>query len=142
MNDTIKMYKHRGDWQPLENIKQALKHYFGHDAFLPDQREIIQKVLSGRDSFVLMPTGAGKSLIYQFSSLVMPGLTVVVSPLIALMQDQVDRLQANGIPATFINSSLSNNERFERERDALHGKLKLLYVAPERLLTQNFLSLL
>src|SRR5207302_1078349 len=86
--------------------------------------------------------GAGKSLVYQFSSLLMPGLTVVISPLIALMQDQVDRLQANGIAATFINSSLSGEERVERERAVLTGKLKLLYVAPERLVTLPFLSLL
>ena len=126
----------------LENIEETLKQYFGHDSFLMGQREIIQQVLSGRDTFVLMPTGAGKSLIYQFSSLLMPGLTIVISPLIALMQDQVDRLQANGIAATFINSSLSSDERFKRERVALNGKLKLLYLAPERLLTQSYLSLL
>ena len=124
------------------NIESTLKQYFGHSTFLPGQRKIIQQVLSGRDAFVLMPTGAGKSLIYQFSSLVMPGLTVVISPLIALMQDQVDRLQANGIAALFINSSLSSSERLNRERDVLNGKHKLLYVAPERLLTQSCLSLL
>jgi len=126
----------------LENIEQVLKQYFGYDTFLPGQLEIIQTVVSGRDAFVLMPTGAGKSLIYQLSSLLLPGLTVVVSPLIALMQDQVDRLQANGIAATFINSFLSNSERTDRERDVLNGKIKLLYVAPERLLTGSFLSLL
>lgn len=126
----------------LENIEDTLKQYFGHDSFLMGQREIIQQVLSGRDAFILMPTGAGKSLVYQFSSLLMSGLTIVISPLIALMQDQVDRLQANGIAATFINSSLSSNERLERERAALKGELKLLYLAPERLLTQSCLSLL
>lgn len=126
----------------LENIEYTLKQYFGHDSFLMGQREIIQQVLSGRDAFILMPTGAGKSLVYQFSSLLMSGLTIVISPLIALMQDQVDRLQANGIAATFINSSLSSNERLERERAALNGKLKLLYLAPERLLTLSCLSLL
>ena len=126
----------------LENIEDTLKQYFGHDAFLMGQREIIQQVLCGQDTFVLMPTGAGKSLVYQFSSLLMPGLTIVISPLIALMQDQVDRLQANGIAATFINSSLSSNERIDRERAALNGQLKLLYVAPERLLTLSCLSLL
>src|SRR5258708_37201104 len=89
-----------------------------------------------------MPTGGGKSLIYQLSALLLPGLTVVISPLIALMQDQVERLKANGIPATFINSSLSSNERTQRERDALTGRLKLLYLAPERLLTSEFLTLL
>ena len=131
-----------GESLTLEYIEQILKQYFGHDTFLPGQRKIIQQVLSGRDVFVLMSTGAGKSLIYQISSLVMPGMTVVISPLIALMQDQVDRLQANGIAATFINSSLSSSEQVNRERDTLNGKIKLLYVAPERLLTKNFLSLL
>jgi ATP-dependent DNA helicase RecQ len=141
-SDIIGVGKQRGDCQPLENIERTLKQYFGHSTFLPGQREIIQQVISRRDAFILMPTGAGKSLIYQFSSLLMPGLTVVISPLIALMQDQVDRLQANGIAALFINSSLSSSERFNRERDVLNGKHKLLYVAPERLLTQSFLSLL
>lgn len=126
----------------MENIEDTLKQYFGHDSFLMGQRGIIQQVLSGRDAFILMPTGAGKSLIYQFSSLLMSGLTIVISPLIALMQDQVDRLQANGIAATFINSSLSSDERLERERAALNGKLKLLYLAPERLMTLSCLSLL
>ena len=123
----------------LKNIEDTLKQYFGHDAFLQGQREIIQQVLSKQDAFILMPTGAGKSLVYQFSSLLMPGLTVVISPLIALMQDQVDRLQANGIAATFINSSLSTDERFDRQQAALNGKLKLLYIAPERLVTLPFL---
>jgi ATP-dependent DNA helicase RecQ len=126
----------------LENLEHTLKKYFGHDTFLQGQHEIIQQVLSRRDAFILMPTGAGKSLIYQFSSLLMPGLTVVISPLIALMQDQVDRLQANGIPATFINSSLDTEERLNRQQAILKGKLKLLYIAPERLVTLPFLSLL
>jgi ATP-dependent DNA helicase RecQ len=126
----------------LENLEDTLKKYFGHDTFLQGQREIIQQVLSRRDAFILMPTGAGKSLIYQFSSLLMPGLTVVISPLIALMQDQVDRLQANGIAATFINSSLDTEERLNRQQAILNGKLKLLYIAPERLVTLSFLSLL
>ncbi|HWS84101.1 MAG TPA: DNA helicase RecQ [Ktedonobacteraceae bacterium] len=126
----------------LENIEDTLKQYFGHDTFLQGQREVIQQVLSKQDAFILMPTGAGKSLVYQFSSLLMPGLTVVISPLIALMQDQVDRLQANGIAATFINSSLDTEERLDRQQAALNGKLKLLYIAPERLVTLLFLSLL
>lgn len=123
-------------------IEQQLKQYFGYDAFLPGQYEVIKHVLSGRDAFVLMPTGAGKSLIYQFSGLLLPGITIIISPLIALMQDQVDRLQANGIAATFINSTLSNSQRVQREQDMLSGRLKLVYVAPERLLTRNFLALL
>lgn len=124
------------------DIEQQLKQYFGYDAFLPGQREVIEHTLSGRDAFVLMPTGAGKSLIYQFSGLLLPGVTIIVSPLIALMQDQVDRLQVNGIAATFVNSSLSNDERVQRERAILTGSIKLVYVAPERLLTRNFLALL
>src|SRR5215469_5556856 len=104
----------KGRLQHLQDIEQKLKQYFGHSTFLPGQRKVIQQVLYGRDAFVLMPTGAGKSLIYQFSSLLMPGLTVVITPLIALMQDQVDRLQANGIAAIFINSTLSNSERSNR----------------------------
>src|SRR6266568_2549839 len=123
-------------------IEQTLKQHFGFERFWAGQREIVEQVLAGRDAFVLMPTGAGKSLTYQLPALLMPGLTIVVSPLIALMQDQVDRLRANGIAATFINSSLDSNERFQREQAAAHGAVKLLYVAPERLMGQNFLYFL
>jgi ATP-dependent DNA helicase RecQ len=126
----------------LQSIEQTLKQYFGHDTFWPGQQQIIEQILLGRDGFALMPTGGGKSLTYQLPALLLPGLTVVISPLIALMHDQVDRLRANGIAATFINSSLDPLERSQRERAALNGKLKLLYVAPERLLSQNFLYLL
>jgi len=126
----------------LQSIEQTLKGYFGHDTFWPGQRQIIEQTLSGRDAFALMPTGGGKSLTYQLPALLLPGLTVVISPLIALMHDQVDRLKANGIAATFINSSLDSLERSQRERAALNGRLKLLYVAPERLLGENFLYLL
>jgi ATP-dependent DNA helicase RecQ len=128
--------------QALIDIEEALKQHFGYDIFLPGQQECIEQVLAGRDAFVLMPTGGGKSLIYQLSALLLSGLTVVISPLIALMQDQVERLKANGIPATFINSSLSSNERVQRERALLTGRVKLLYLAPERLLTSEFLTLL
>ncbi len=126
----------------LEKIEQALRQYFGYETFWAGQREIIEYVLDGCDAFVLMPTGGGKSLIYQLPALLMPGLTVVISPLIALMQDQVDRLRTNGIAASFVNSTLSPDERFARERAALNGRLKLLYVAPERLVGGNFLSFL
>lgn len=126
----------------MRTIEHVLKQYFGHDAFRPGQLEVVEQILAGRDSFVLMPTGGGKSLIYQLPALVLPGLTVVISPLIALMHDQVDRLKANGIAATFINSSLSNAERMQRELAAINGELNLLYVAPERLMGSNFLSLL
>jgi len=126
----------------LQDIEQGLKEYFGYDSFRPGQQEIIEQALSGRDAFVLMPTGGGKSLTYQLPALLLPGLAVVISPLIALMHDQVDQLRANGIGATFINSSLDSLERSQRERAALNGRVKLLYVAPERLLSESFLYLL
>ncbi len=126
----------------MDKIEQALKQYFGHESFRAGQREIIEYALDGYDAFVLMPTGGGKSLVYQLPALLMSGLTVVISPLIALMQDQVDRMRANGLPASFVNSTLSSVERIERERAALNGQLKLLYVAPERLVSGNFLSFL
>ncbi len=126
----------------MDELTAALKAHFGYEAFLPGQREVIAPVLAGRDAFALMPTGGGKSLIYQLAALMRPGLTVVVSPLIALMQDQVDRLQANGIAATFVNSALSGDERTRRERAALEGRVKLLYLAPERLLTGSIIGLL
>ena len=126
----------------MDNVDRALKQYFGYEAFLPGQRQVVDQVLARRDALVLMPTGGGKSLIYQLPALLLPGLTVVVSPLIALMQDQVDRLEANGIPATFVNSSLSPIDRARRERAVMQGEMKLLYVAPERLLSDGFLSFL
>src|SRR5437016_11338816 len=100
-------------------IEQTLKQHFGFERFWAGQREVVEQVLARHDAFVLMPTGGGKSLTYQLPALLMPGLTVVVSPLIALMQDQVDRLQANGVPATFVNSSLNPSERSLREWSAM-----------------------
>jgi ATP-dependent DNA helicase RecQ len=126
----------------LNSIEQALKQYFGYDTFLAGQHEVISMALESRDTLVLMPTGGGKSLTYQLPALLLPGLTVVISPLIALMQDQVDRLHANGIAATFINSSLAPDERERREEATLRGEVKLLYVAPERVLTLSFTTLL
>jgi ATP-dependent DNA helicase RecQ len=126
----------------MDSIEQALKNSFGHATFRPGQRQIVDMVLARRDALVLMPTGGGKSLTYQLPALLQPGLTVVISPLIALMQDQVERLEANGIPATFINSSLAPEERARREQAAARGDYKLLYVSPERLLGEGFLALL
>ena len=126
----------------LNTTEQTLKQYFGHDAFLPGQQDIVEHMLAGRDALILMPTGGGKSLTYQLPALMLPGITIVISPLIALMQDQVDRLQANGIAATFINSTLGAVERSQRERALLNGQLKLVYVAPERLMSESFLTLL
>ncbi len=124
----------------FSSLEQALKHYFGYDSFRPGQRSIVEKALQNQDLLVIMPTGGGKSLCYQLPALLKPGLMIVVSPLIALMQDQVQALQDNGIPATFLNSSLSSSELRERERAVLAGEMKLLYVAPERLLGEGLLS--
>lgn len=111
----------------------VLKKYFGYDQFRPQQAEIIDHVLSGRDCLVLMPTGGGKSVCYQVPALLLPGIAVVISPLIALMRDQVDALRAIGIPAAYLNSSLSPSEQSQVLADCLSEKIKLLYVAPERL---------
>ena len=119
-----------------------LKRYFGYDEFLPLQEEIITSVLNGEDALVLMPTGGGKSLCYQLPALRFDGLTLVVSPLIALMKDQVDALKSNGIPAAFINSTLPFAELLRVQEQALQGVLKILYVAPERLSLPNFQTFL
>ena len=124
------------------SLEQALKHFFGYDSFRPGQREIVEAALQKRDMMIVMPTGGGKSLCFQLPALLKPGLTVVVSPLIALMQDQVEALQDNGIGATFLNSTLSSQETRSRETEILEGKIKLLYVAPERLLGERFLPFL
>ncbi|MEM9768380.1 MAG: DNA helicase RecQ, partial [Cyanobacteria bacterium P01_D01_bin.71] len=122
----------------LPSLESALKHFFGYDQFRLDQRAVIEQFLQRRDCLVVMPTGGGKSLCYQLPSLLRLGVMIVVSPLIALMQDQVDALQNNGIAATFLNSSLSLTAMREREQQLLAGDTKLLYVAPERLLSESF----
>lgn len=123
-----------------EKLLSTLKQYFGYDSFRPHQQEIIETALNGSDSFVLMPTGGGKSICYQLPALLREGLTVVVSPLIALMKDQVEALKANGISAAFLNSSLSGVQQQEVESKALSGELKLLYVSPEKVLSSGFFS--
>ncbi len=117
---------------------EQLKAYFGFDRFLPLQEEIIAKVLDKRDALVLMPTGGGKSLCYQLPALRFKGLTLVVSPLIALMKDQVDGLRANGVPAGLLNSTLAQEEATLVQDQARQGKIKILYVAPERLALPGF----
>ena len=117
---------------------EQLKAYFGFDQFLPLQEEIIAKVLAKRDTLVLMPTGGGKSLCYQLPALRFKGLTLVVSPLIALMKDQVDGLRANGVPAGLLNSALSPQESAQVQDQAKQGKIKILYIAPERLALPGF----
>ena len=119
-------------------LTAALKRCFGFDRFRPGQEAIVRDVLSRRDVLALMPTGGGKSLCFQFPALLQPGVTLVVSPLIALMQDQVRQLQNNGIPAAFINSSLDAADIQRRTEALLRGEYKLLYLAPERLLLQEF----
>jgi ATP-dependent DNA helicase RecQ len=121
------------------HLLAALKEYFGYDRFRPGQAQIVSAAMERRDLLAIMPTGGGKSLCFQLPALLQPGVTIVVSPLIALMQDQVQLLQNNGIAATFINSSLMGGEIRSRIDDLLAGKTKLLYVAPERLLNPDFL---
>src|SRR5712672_2515748 len=117
-----------------------LKQSFGFDSFRPLQEEIIRDALAGRDVLALLPTGGGKSLCFQLPALAREGLTVVVSPLIALMKDQVDQLQAGGVPATFLNSSLPPGESRPRLRGLHNGEYRLLYVAPERLMLSGFVA--
>lgn len=123
-------------------VLDLLKSRFGYDSFLPLQEEIVRHVLDNDHSLVLMPTGGGKSLCYQLPALCLDGLTLVVSPLIALMKDQVDALRANGIPAAFVNSSLSASEVGRIHTAALMGRIKILYIAPERLTVPGFASFL
>jgi ATP-dependent DNA helicase RecQ len=122
------------------DLRGTLKRYFGFDSFRPLQEEIVRDVLAGRDVFAVLPTGGGKSLCFQLPALARPGLTVVVSPLISLMKDQVDALQASGVPATFLNSTLAAGQARERLRGLHTGKFRLLYVAPERLMLPGFLA--
>lgn len=123
-------------------LNKALKQFFGYDSFRPGQQQIIEAALQNRDLLIVMPTGGGKSLCFQLPALLKRGVTVVVSPLIALMQDQVEALRNNGIGATFLNSTLSPQEMRSREMAIINGKVKLLYVAPERLLSDRFLPFL
>lgn len=121
---------------------QVLKKYYGYEAFRPGQKEIIDEILSGRDVLGIMPTGGGKSLCYQIPALMLDGITIVVSPLISLMKDQVDTLKEYGIQAELINSTLSSTEFREIVMNAKEGAYKLLYVAPERLETESFIDLM
>ncbi|MFC6269158.1 DNA helicase RecQ [Frigoriflavimonas asaccharolytica] len=128
----------------MEKSLEILKKYFGYNRFRLTQANAVENVIAKKDTFVLMPTGGGKSLCYQVPALVLEGTAIVISPLIALMKDQVDALRANGISAAFLNSSMNPNEQNETFRQLKDGKLKLLYVAPEKLSADNghFLNLL
>src|SRR5687768_6887746 len=119
-----------------------LRRVFGHADFRGPQREVVDRLVAGGDCLVLMPTGAGKSLCYQVPAMLRAGTGIVVSPLIALMQDQVEALAQLGVRAAFLNSSLTGERAAAVERQLLGGELDLLYVAPERLLTERFLGLL
>jgi ATP-dependent DNA helicase RecQ len=125
-----------------EQAQEGLVRHFGLSEFRPGQAQVINSVLSGRNTVVVMPTGAGKSLCYQLPAMLLPGVTLVISPLIALMKDQVEQLSGRGISATFINSSLSDMERADRIRRMRAGEFKLVYVAPERFRSPSFLDAL
>lgn len=118
----------------------VLKDYFGHDSFRDGQEQIVDALLDGRDALCIMPTGAGKSMCYQIPALLFDGATIVVSPLISLMKDQVGSLVQSGVPAAYINSSLSYPQFLRVLSNTEHGKYKIIYVAPERLLTDGFLD--
>jgi ATP-dependent DNA helicase RecQ len=126
----------------FEKAQIALKKHFGYDNFHPTQEKAIKSVLGKRDTFVLMPTGGGKSICYQIPALVLKGTTIVVSPLIALMKDQVDGLKAYGISAEFLNSSLDYNQQDEIKERLLKGEIKILYVSAERLISPEFSQIL
>src|SRR6266699_3434459 len=126
----------------MTNLQQALQQYFGYSTFRPLQEEIIRDITNRQDVFVLMPTGGGKSLCYQLPSLMQKGTTIVISPLISLMKDQVDGLKENGISAAFLNSSLTIKEQQEVLKSLQNKELSLLYIAPERLVQEQFLKVL
>ncbi len=123
-----------------QQLCELLKIHFGYESFLPGQERAIDNILAGRDTMVVLPTGGGKSLIYQLPALVLAGMTIVISPLIALMKDQVDSLERVGIPATFINSSISLAETEQRLIRLKEGSYKIVYIAPERFYNQVFLA--
>jgi len=124
----------------VDQARQILQTYFGYSSFRKGQEQAIQSVISEKNTICVMPTGGGKSICYQVPALVLPGTTIVISPLISLMKDQVDALIQIGVPAAFINSSLTSSEANQRLQDAIHGKYKLLYIAPERLESYDFME--
>ena len=126
----------------VNKIKQTLKEVFGYDQFRGNQEAIVNNVLAGKNTFVIMPTGAGKSLCYQLPAIMMEGTAIVISPLIALMKNQVDQLNAFSINAQFLNSTLTKTEVNRVKKEMLSGNLKLLYVAPESLTKQENIDFL
>jgi ATP-dependent DNA helicase RecQ len=126
----------------MNNLTNSLQKYFGHSCFRPQQQAIIQTILDGKDLLAVLPTGGGKSLCYQLPAMLLPGLTLVISPLVSLMKDQVDDLKSRGIQADWINSTLTPKQLREKLSDLANGQCKLLYVAPERLKSDDFLFLI
>jgi ATP-dependent DNA helicase RecQ len=124
----------------LMNKHEALKKYFGYDTFRNGQEDLIDAILNGKDVLGIMPTGAGKSVCYQIPALLLSGITLVISPLISLMKDQVQALNQAGIHAAYINSSLTENQISKALQLAAKGQYKIIYVAPERLETYNFMQ--
>ncbi len=124
----------------MTDLAAALHRIFGFEDFRPGQEAVVRDVLAGKDVLALMPTGGGKSLCFQLPAVLKPGLSIVVSPLIALMQDQVRLLEDNGVAATYINSTLRSDEIQRRLAAAMRGDYKLIYLAPERLLLGEFLE--
>ena len=120
--------------------EEALKTYFGYDAFRGGQEPVIDALLSGRDAMGIMPTGAGKSVCYQIPALLLPGITLVISPLVSLMRDQVTQLVQMGVPAAYLNSTLTFKQYLLALERARAGRYKIIYVAPERLETEGFQS--
>lgn len=126
------------DSPAFAQAKTILQEVFGYQQFRQGQQQIIEATLQGQSSFILMATGGGKSLCYQIPALCFTGLTLVISPLIALMQDQVDQLVANGVAAAYLNSSQTLEQQRATEQQALSGQLKLLYISPEKVMTSAF----
>ena len=125
-----------------KGIQQTLEQYFHHQTFRPNQQEIIEKIVSGRDVLAVMATGGGKSLCYQLPALMLDGMTIVISPLIALMKDQVDSLSNQGVTVETLNSLQTYDERRRVEQDMRDGKVRILYVSPERAVTPAFFATL
>ncbi|MBQ8087697.1 MAG: RecQ family ATP-dependent DNA helicase, partial [Clostridia bacterium] len=120
--------------------EEALKRYFGYDDFRLGQREVVNAILGGRDTLAIMPTGAGKSVCYQIPAVMFNGISIIISPLISLMKDQVQALKQAGIPAAYLNSTLTERQFQAAIRNARAGKYRLIYVAPERLSTERFMD--
>src|SRR5438094_6442591 len=127
---------------PDEPLRERIREYFGFRKFRPGQAEAVDSAIAGRDTLVVMPTGSGKSLCFQLTALTLEGLTIVVSPLISLMKDQVDNLFANGVWAVGMNSTLTGPEQIAAEKDIAGGRASIVYTTPERLADPRFRKLL